>query len=258
MASSAAIPRWRRSTVHECRARPPHSSACHTTRARRSCAAPRPRHRGFAQRSRSPSTNAWSEAGIEILAGRDYADAGDVDLSDRSARHAAAIERAIADIVCARRLSDLARRRSLGDVSDRARDRAQRRREFTIVQIDAHPDLYDNFEGDRFSHACPFARILEEHSSVTSRAGRHSDDDRSPARAGAALRRRRDRHAVVVGRADGRARADQSTRRSTSTVSIRRSRQASRTASPAVSRCATCSASCRRCRARSSAPTSSR
>jgi len=32
----------------------------------------------------------------------------------------------------------------------------------TIVQIDAHPDLYDHFEGDRFSHACPFARIMEE------------------------------------------------------------------------------------------------
>ena len=32
----------------------------------------------------------------------------------------------------------------------------------TLVQIDAHPDLYDVFEGDRESHACPMARILEE------------------------------------------------------------------------------------------------
>ncbi len=31
-----------------------------------------------------------------------------------------------------------------------------------ILHIDAHADLYDEFEGDRFSHACPFARILEE------------------------------------------------------------------------------------------------
>ena len=30
-----------------------------------------------------------------------------------------------------------------------------------ILQIDAHSDLYDNFEGDPYSHACPFARILE-------------------------------------------------------------------------------------------------
>lgn len=31
-----------------------------------------------------------------------------------------------------------------------------------ILHIDAHADLYDNFEGDRYSHACPFARIMEE------------------------------------------------------------------------------------------------
>lgn len=34
--------------------------------------------------------------------------------------------------------------------------------DLTILQIDAHPDLYGDFEGDRFSHACPFARIMEE------------------------------------------------------------------------------------------------
>jgi arginase len=32
----------------------------------------------------------------------------------------------------------------------------------TVLHIDAHPDLYDEFEGDRFSHACPFARSMEE------------------------------------------------------------------------------------------------
>ena len=31
-----------------------------------------------------------------------------------------------------------------------------------LLQLDAHPDLYLEFEGDRFSHACPFARILED------------------------------------------------------------------------------------------------
>lgn len=30
-----------------------------------------------------------------------------------------------------------------------------------VLHFDAHNDLYDEFEGDRFSHACPFARILE-------------------------------------------------------------------------------------------------
>lgn len=31
-----------------------------------------------------------------------------------------------------------------------------------ILHIDAHGDLYDEFEGDKFSHACPFARIMED------------------------------------------------------------------------------------------------
>jgi agmatinase len=30
-----------------------------------------------------------------------------------------------------------------------------------ILQIDAHADLYDNFEDDKYSHACPFTRIME-------------------------------------------------------------------------------------------------
>ena len=32
----------------------------------------------------------------------------------------------------------------------------------TILHFDAHPDLYQDFEGDAFSHACPFARIMED------------------------------------------------------------------------------------------------
>ena len=32
---------------------------------------------------------------------------------------------------------------------------------FDILHFDAHGDLYDSFEGDPFSHACPFARIME-------------------------------------------------------------------------------------------------
>jgi agmatinase len=39
---------------------------------------------------------------------------------------------------------------------------ARRHDGLTLVQLDAHPDLYDEFEGDRLSNACPFARIMEE------------------------------------------------------------------------------------------------
>ncbi|MEW7277386.1 agmatinase [Aquimarina sp. 2201CG1-2-11] len=32
---------------------------------------------------------------------------------------------------------------------------------FDILHIDAHADLYDSFDDDKHSHACPFARIME-------------------------------------------------------------------------------------------------
>lgn len=32
----------------------------------------------------------------------------------------------------------------------------------SILHVDAHPDLYDSYDGDRYSHACPFARIMED------------------------------------------------------------------------------------------------
>ena len=35
-------------------------------------------------------------------------------------------------------------------------------RRLTILHIDAHPDLYHIFQGNPRSHACPFARIMEE------------------------------------------------------------------------------------------------
>jgi arginase len=35
-------------------------------------------------------------------------------------------------------------------------------KKLSILHIDAHPDLYDVFDGNKFSHACPFARIMEE------------------------------------------------------------------------------------------------
>ncbi len=39
---------------------------------------------------------------------------------------------------------------------------AGRHRSLSILHFDAHPDLYEDYEGNRLSHACPFARIMEE------------------------------------------------------------------------------------------------
>lgn len=34
--------------------------------------------------------------------------------------------------------------------------------ELTVLLFDAHADLYDSYQGNRYSHACPFARVMEE------------------------------------------------------------------------------------------------
>jgi len=38
---------------------------------------------------------------------------------------------------------------------------SETRQDLTILQVDARPDLYDELDGQRLSHACPFARIME-------------------------------------------------------------------------------------------------
>ena len=47
------------------------------------------------------------------------------------------------------------------ETEERCKQSRLRRAPPQIVHIDAHSDLYDDFEGDSFSHASPFARIME-------------------------------------------------------------------------------------------------
>ena len=110
----------------------------------------------------SPRANTWTELGVDIGVEGAITDAGDLDLSGCSPADARrAIERGIA-----RLLAIGARPVSLGGdhsvtypVLRAVRAHAP---SLTIVHVDAHPDLYDEFDGDRYSHACPFARIMEE------------------------------------------------------------------------------------------------
>jgi arginase len=104
--------------------------------------------------------NLWSETGVDLgVAGR-FADHGDIafdsasDPWDLIEQHVARAIGSGDPLIC------------LG--GDHAIThpilRAVRRRHprLTIVHIDAHPDIYDAFQGNRRSHASPFARIMEE------------------------------------------------------------------------------------------------
>ena len=110
---------------------------------------------------RSPSSNSWSELGVDVATPAVLQDAGDLSLPEDAAEARAAIEAGISAL-----LEQDAIPVALGGDHSITYPvlRAFRGRvpNLTIVHVDAHADLYDEFEGDRFSHACPFARIMEE------------------------------------------------------------------------------------------------
>ena len=117
----------------------------------------------------SPSTNTASELGLAIEPAT-FDDRGDLALGDDPAAARGAIERGVAAI-----LDDGEVPLLLGgdhSVTYPALRAFRSRPPASILHIDAHGDLYDEFPlpepgqpsggGDRYSHACPFARAMEE------------------------------------------------------------------------------------------------
>lgn len=109
----------------------------------------------------SGAMNLCTEEGDDLGARDDWHDAGDLVLRGHGAEAIAEIERGIAE-----RIAEGSRVLSLGGdhsiTYPIVRAVAALHPGLTILHIDAHPDLYDEFEGSRISHACPFARIMEE------------------------------------------------------------------------------------------------
>jgi agmatinase len=109
---------------------------------------------------RSSAGNPWAERLVKSVTDDRLEDLGDLELpATPEAR--VAIERAIADLAGAHR-PFIALGGDHSITYPILRGLAPHEPSLTILQIDAHPDLYDQFEGDRYSHACPFARIMEE------------------------------------------------------------------------------------------------
>lgn len=107
---------------------------------------------------RSPAGNSFTERGADLS---QLADAGDLAIAEEPAAARAQIEQGIAGVL----EGGYAPIALGGDHSITypiMRAIARHHRAITILHIDAHGDLYDDFAGDRFSHASPFARIMEE------------------------------------------------------------------------------------------------
>jgi arginase len=115
----------------------------------------------------SGSMNLWSESGVDLGAEGALGDFGDVALGDVDLSAAGEGEvRARIEAVVAGLLDRGERPLALGGDHSVSypvlRAFRGRRPGLTILHLDAHPDLYDAFEGDPYSHASPFARIMEE------------------------------------------------------------------------------------------------
>ena len=135
------------------------------------------------------ASNSWTETGVDLGVAGDYEDAGDLSFSSDSEGRSdhgenphsaqkqgevghpgtsdtptpdefAVIEAGVGTVIDAgKRPVSLGGDHSITYPIVKAV--AKKYPELTIFHFDAHPDLYDEFEGNRLSHACPFARIME-------------------------------------------------------------------------------------------------
>jgi arginase len=108
----------------------------------------------------SDSSNYFTESGVDLKNHSGWKDTGDLKLPSG--------EDAINEIYSSvdRLLQEHAQVFSLGGDHSTTypivKAVAKKYGALNILHFDAHPDLYESFEGNKYSHACPFARIMEE------------------------------------------------------------------------------------------------
>jgi len=106
------------------------------------------------------SLNGSTELGINLRESKRWLDAGDVDIKTADSF--------LGDIEqhCDKLLKNNTRILTLGGDHSISYPLLKSYRKYfpklTILHIDAHSDLYDSFKGNRYSNACPFARVMED------------------------------------------------------------------------------------------------
>ncbi len=107
------------------------------------------------------SANAFSESGLEIKENYNYQDCGDIYFEDANPQKAFnTIKNTIHNLI-----QDNSKVISIGGDHSVSypviRAFADKYEKLNILHLDAHGDLYDNYDNNPFSHASPFARIME-------------------------------------------------------------------------------------------------
>ena len=104
--------------------------------------------------------SSWSETGIDIGAPGRLIDHGDIEFGGGADAWDVIEQRVAGAIESGDRLISLGGDHAITHPIMRAVRR--RHAKLTILHIDAHADIYDAYQGNRRSHASPFARIMEE------------------------------------------------------------------------------------------------
>lgn len=111
--------------------------------------------------STSKAINPWTELDVNLEEDLDIVDLGDVDISGDFRKVFSRIEKEVSAVLDKEAVPIVLG----GDHSISypiVKAISKRFDNLDILHFDAHPDLYEELYGDRFSNACPFARIMEE------------------------------------------------------------------------------------------------
>ncbi len=113
---------------------------------------------------RSDSSNLWTENGIDLGADGllNYLDDFDISNSSTEVAFELITEFVSSFVKGEREMRPICLGGDHSLTYPIVRGFVRHHKHLNILHFDAHPDLYDEFEGNRFSHACPFARIMEE------------------------------------------------------------------------------------------------
>lgn len=110
------------------------------------------------------SSNLYSEMGENLEDQDRFNDCGDID-AVKGEKAISQIEENI-DLLLERNLRIISLGGDHSITCPIIRAFSKKYKKLTILHFDAHSDTYQEFEGNRYSHASPFARIMEEFPSI--------------------------------------------------------------------------------------------
>ena len=108
----------------------------------------------------SPSANLWAENGGNLQSRSHWQTISDLEPADSTATFEKIKNTIGALLEAQQRIMALGGDHSITYPIIEAY--ARKYPDLTILHLDAHPDTYDNFEGNPYSHASSFARIMEK------------------------------------------------------------------------------------------------